>query len=282
MKQPVKVFKFGGASVKDAPSIRNIKQILDRYANDSIIVVVSAMGKTTNLLEKIMNAYWHKSEDLEIALTELVDFHNAIIKNLEIENQDFINEVNEIYGQLKARLEAEMSESFAFNYDQIVSFGEVLSTKIINAYLRQEGISSCWLDAREIIRTDHTYQEGRINWEVTKTNYDKKLPVLLSEYNFIITQGFIGQNSDGMTTTLGREGSDFTASIFAFNGQAEDVTIWKDVPGMLNADPKHFDGTVLLKKISFTEAVELAYYGASVIHPKTIQPLKNKDIPLYI
>ncbi len=282
MKQAVEVFKFGGASVKDAESIKNIREIIENHAYGSTIVVVSAMGKTTNQLEKIVDSFWNKSENLSFEFKALSNFHKKIIGDLEISDKTFINEIDQLFISLKNRLSKSPTDNYSFDYDQIVSYGEILSTKIINAYLSQEGINSSWLDARKIIRTNHSYQEGRIMWEETAHKYEQEIPKLLNDYKILITQGFIGQTDEGMTTTLGREGSDFTASIFAYVSHAKNVTIWKDVPGMLNADPKYFNGTVLLKKISFTEAVELAYYGASVIHPKTIQPLKNKDIPLYI
>lgn len=282
MTHATKVFKFGGASVKDAASIANVKTILQNHGSAPTVVVISAMGKTTNQLEEIVAAYWEKKSTLNDELAVFFDFHNQIIKNLEIVSEAFLDDIAALYKGLESRVKQTTSGNYHFEYDQIVSFGEILSTKIVTAYLLQEGVNAFWLDARKVVKTDHTYQEGKVKWEETKTAYQQEVAPLLDKHSFFITQGFIGQTNEGMTTTLGREGSDFTASIFAYIAKADSVTIWKDVPGMLNADPKYFSGTVLLKKISFTEAVELAYYGASVIHPKTIQPLKNNDIPLYI
>lgn len=282
MKSAVKIFKFGGASVKDATSIKNVKNILHDFGKGPVIVVISAMGKITNLLERIVHAYRSDSKDLDQNLKQFFDFHNTIVKELKLVDLEFTNDLKKTYQKLQSKLEEKRSNNFQFEYDQIVSFGEILSTKIVSAYLKKETLNAVWLDAREIVKTDHSYQEGKVNWDLTQDSFNFTVVPKLSEFDYFITQGFIGQTAEGMTTTLGREGSDFTASIFAFISNAESVTIWKDVPGMLNADPKYFNGTVLLSKISFTEAVELAYYGASVIHPKTIQPLKNKDIPLYI
>ncbi|MFK8038450.1 MAG: aspartate kinase [Crocinitomicaceae bacterium] len=282
MMSTVKVFKFGGASVKDSASIRNVKSILQEYNNSKVIVVISAMGKTTNLLEEIFASYLNHTKDLEKIWNRFYDFHNSIISELELNDPIFTNDIEITYNKIQDKLSQKPSNNKAFEYDQIVSFGEILSTKIVAAYLKKENLKAFWVDAREVVKTDKTYQEGRVNWELTQQAFDKVVQPNFSKFDYFISQGFIGQTEEGTTTTLGREGSDFTASIFAYISKADSVTIWKDVPGMLNADPKYFSGTVLLKTISFTEAVELAYYGASVIHPKTIQPLKNRDIPLYI
>jgi len=282
MESTVKVFKFGGASVKDAKSIINVGEILKNYGLASTIVVISAMGKSTNHLEEIVQAYWQKSAKLLGLVDRFKDFHLKIISELKIQDQVFHAEIAKIFDQLDSRISDSASDNFHFEYDQIVPFGEILSTKIVTAHLKAVGLSATWLDARSIVKTDRNYQEGRVQWDKSQAAYENHIKPIINQFDFLITQGFIGQTNEGMNTTLGREGSDFTASIFAFISHAQSVTIWKDVPGMLNADPKYFNGTVLLKKISFTEAVELAYYGASVIHPKTIQPLKNNDIPLYI
>ncbi len=281
----VKVFKFGGASVKDVEAIRNVGSILELYPNDKIIVVVSAMGKTTNLLEQLVADFWNNENGKFEILEQFKTFHHSIINDLSLTSQSFLDRVEGLFSEILNKISEKPSDNFHFEYDQIVSYGELLSTMIITEYINENGTSKSarWVDAREIIRTDNVYQEARVNWDKTQSLYDEKLSGALStEEEIVVTQGFIGRTAEGMTTTLGREGSDFTASIFAYISNAVDVTIWKDVPGMLNADPKYFEGTVLLSKISFTEAVELAYYGASVIHPKTIQPLKKKEIPLYI
>ncbi|MFK8044225.1 MAG: aspartate kinase [Crocinitomicaceae bacterium] len=282
MESTVKVFKFGGASVKDAKSIVNVGEILKNYGLAPTIVVISAMGKSTNHLERIVQAYWQKSSGLTGLVDEFKDFHLNIISELKIEDQQFHMEIANVFVQLDSKLSDSASDNFHFEYDQIVPFGEILSTKIVVAHLQSVGLLAKWIDARNVVKTDRNYQEGRVQWNKSQAAFDGCIQPIINQFDFFITQGFIGQTNEGLNTTLGREGSDFTASIFAFMSKAESVTIWKDVPGMLNADPKYFNGTILLKKISFTEAVELAYYGASVIHPKTIQPLKNSDIPLYI
>ena len=279
----LKVFKFGGASVKDGEAIKNVSKILELYQSENILVVVSAMGKTTNLLEDLIKAYWAKSNDKYNHLNKFSAFNLEIITFLNLQDPKFEKSISKLNAQLKSKIEETPSDNFHFEYDQIVSFGELYSTTIIAAYLNQINGNTIWLDTREVIRTNNSYREARVNWEKTQTQFDEKvIPFFKNEPKIVVTQGFIGRTDEGMTTTLGREGSDFTASIYAHIGNAVNVTIWKDVPGMLNADPKYFSGTVLLSKISFTEAVELAYYGASVIHPKTIQPLKNKEIPLFI
>lgn len=281
----MRIFKFGGASVKDADAVRNVAQILKAYESEEIVVVVSAMGKTTNALEAIMESYAARAaETLHSKLEDLYLFHQNILESLfpSQENRP-IEAIESLFASLTDQVTKPYSGDFHFAYDQIISFGELLSTTIINAYLQMESFSSAWADARKIVRTDSRWREGRIQWEVTEVLIKNEIENnLRNGKNIIVTQGFIGHDSNGDTTTLGREGSDFTAAVFAYCLDANDVTIWKDVPGMLNADPKYFDNTVLLEKISFKEAIELAYFGASVIHPKTIQPLKRKKIPLFI
>ncbi|MDA7803178.1 aspartate kinase [Crocinitomix sp.] len=281
----MRVFKFGGASVKDVDSVKNVGEILRRYNNEELIVVVSAMGKSTNALEHIMQAFAENNQTiLSTEIDKLSDFHKQIVSDLF--NDDaaaIIAKIDVIFDDLRAYCQAPYSGDYDFHYDQIISLGEILSTTIINAFLASNGFKSTWLDARKLVRTDDRWREGRVNWEVTEVLIQTAVNKALdSGSKIFVTQGFLGHDNDGKTTTLGREGSDFTASIFAYCLMADDVTIWKDVPGMLNADPKFFDNTVLLEKISFKEAIELAYFGASVIHPKTIQPLKRKKIPLYI
>ncbi|MDX1651095.1 MAG: aspartate kinase [Brumimicrobium sp.] len=279
----MKVFKFGGASVKDAAAVRNVKTILERFRDERLIVVVSAMGKTTNALEGVVNALYEQNYDLfRELIEERKKFHLDILKDLfDNEIHPIFNEVKTIFNDLGNRSNLQIAENFDFEYDQIVSLGEVVSTKIVAAYLEEKRNDVIWSDARKLVRTDHTYRYAEIEWEKTRELITKYI-ALHNDKNVIITQGFLGHTEENFTTTLGREGSDFTAGIFAYCTDAESVTIWKDVPGMLNADPKWFDNTVKLDKISFKEAIELAYYGASVIHPKTIKPLQNKGIPLYV
>jgi aspartate kinase len=280
----MKVFKFGGASVKDSAAVRNVMSILHRSKKQKLVVVISAMGKTTNLLEELVSAIFERNRgNFKDHLKKFNEFHLALIKELFPEKthkvyrelEDIINEINENYDQ-------QTPENQAFEYDQIVSLGEVISTKIVSAYLRDQGLNVRWADARKIIRTNNNYREAEVDWKRTQELIATQLSPYFEDVNIQVTQGFIGHTAEGMTTTLGREGSDFTAGIIAHCINAESVTIWKDVPGMLNADPKYFENTVKLKQISFYEAMELSYYGASVIHPKTIKPLENKNIPLYV
>ncbi len=279
----MKVFKFGGASVKDADAVRNVASIVDRYT-DKLGIVVSAMGKTTNALEQIVMRLWERDEK---GFNELIEerrtFHLSIMEDLFNENNpEIFAVINHEFDALIEKYEERIPENFDFEYDQIVSLGEVISTKIVVAYLAEQGKRVQWSDARELIRTDRKYREAEVDWKRTQELFNEKFNPLFNDFDILVTQGFIGHTAEGFTTTLGREGSDFTAAIIAYCCDTESVTIWKDVPGMLNADPKWFDNTIKLDQISFKEAIELSYYGASVIHPKTIKPLQNKGIPLYV
>jgi aspartate kinase len=280
----MKVFKFGGASVKDSEAVRNVASILAKYRGEKLIVVVSAMGKSTNKLEEIVAAEKDKNVGQFNALVnELYDFHISILGELFAEKHFKIyNEIEAIFDQIRERFNKPFPDNYSFEYDQIVSLGEVISSKIVSAYLFEQGFSSGWADSRELIRTNNQYQEGKVDWGKTEELVKSNLLPRFSNTEIIVTQGFIGHTPEGFTTTLGREGSDYTAGIFAYCTDAKNVTIWKDVPGMLNADPKYFSDTVKLDQISFKEAIELSYYGASVIHPKTIKPLQNKGIPLFV
>ncbi|MDB5242407.1 MAG: aspartate kinase [Spirosoma sp.] len=270
----MKIFKFGGASVKDAAGVRNLTEIVRMQAQQAVIVV-SAMGKTTNALERLVRAYVDRQPaKIKSELTALRTYHETIMNELA---GDF-SAVGQTFTGLENLLTQTPTAPFDETYDQIVSLGEVLSTQIVSAYLLHEGIPTRWADARLLIRTDATFREGRVQWEETNRLITRNISANL----VTVTQGFIGQTDNGRTTTLGREGSDYTAAIFAYCLNAESVTIWKDVAGVLNADPKWFDDTVLLEKLTYQDAIELAYYGATVIHPKTIKPLQNKGIPLYV
>lgn len=275
----MKVFKFGGASVKDASAVKNVGSILNHFPNEDIIVVISAMGKVTNALERLTDAFFYKKENAADVLNEIKKYHFDIVDQLFSNKQHPIyNELNNTFVELEWAIEDEPTHSYNHEYDQIVSMGELISTKIVSAYLNENNIKNQWLDARGIIQTDNTYREGRVDWDLTL----KLSENLAKQKGITITQGFIGGTSENFTTTLGREGSDYTAAILAFTTNSESVTIWKDVPGVLNADPKWFDETKKLEQISYQDAIELAYYGATVIHPKTIKPLQNKKIPLYV
>lgn len=280
----MKVFKFGGASVKDADAVRNVGNIIQSHSSDELLIVVSAMGKTTNALEAILNDYWNKNNKASKAVEDLIEFHKDILQALfQDSGATIYTQLNQIFEALQTKINSEPSDNYHFEYDQIVSLGEVISTKIIAAYLSQISIENSWLDARKLVSTNNKWREAKINWESTERKIQDHIQAEREKgVKVFISQGFIGHTAEGFTTTLGREGSDFSAAIFAYALEAKNVTIWKDVPGMLNADPKWFDNTILLEKISFREAIELAYFGASVIHPRTIQPLKRKNIPLHI
>jgi aspartate kinase len=278
------IFKFGGASVKDAAAVKNVASILQKFSKEKIVVVISAMGKTTNALEKVVNAYFHNDGDSHTLLNEVKEYHHKIMKQLFSDETDKVfSDVNNFFAEVEWTLNEKPHRSYGFAYDQIVSAGELVSTKIISAYLNSSGIKNAWLDARDCIRTDDTWREGKVEWEITQQKISEIIPSLFNnENNIVVTQGFIGSTSENFTTTLGREGSDYTAAIMAHCTDAECVMIWKDVPGVLNADPKYFKEAQKLDKISYHDAIELAYYGASVIHPKTIKPLENKNITLYV
>lgn len=275
-----KVFKFGGASVKDAAAIENLHAILRCYPDDNLVVVISAMGKTTNFLEKVLHAYYHDPDQVETLVSELEKQHKDVVIRLVPDPGSILDRIGELFNQLRTKLAEEHSNNYDFDYDQIVSFGELLSTTIISMYLNLAGLPNTWLDARRLVRTDSTYREGHVDWDITVNQICENIGG--QSDRVFVTQGFIGGTAEHLTTTLGREGSDYSAAIMAYALDAESVTIWKDVPGLLNADPKRFPDAVKLDEIPYEEAVELSYYGASIIHPKTLKPLQNKQIPLYV
>lgn len=275
----MKVFKFGGASVKDADGIKNVYSVLEQVGHDDVLLVISAMGKTTNALEVVIKNYVDKSAELQASVQEVKKYHNQILMDLfEDEKNEVFTAVNKIFTDLENFLKNNKSPNYNFVYDQIVSLGEVLSTTIVSHYFNFRGLKNQWLDVREFIKTDNNYRDASVDWEHTQKNIAKGV----KKKNLNITQGFLGSDENNFTTTLGREGSDYTAAIFAYCLNAESVTIWKDVPGVLNADPRYFENAILLNQISYREAIELAFYGATVIHPKTLQPLQKKEIPLYV
>jgi len=275
----LKIFKFGGASVKNAEGVRNLYKVLRKTNHKNTIIVVSAMGKTTNSLEKLVDLYFKKNEKLYEHLAEIENFHQIIVTNLFDSELSLVHTlIKNIIKELKEVLKTNKSADYSFVYDQVVPFGEILSTTIIHNFLISNQIESVWLDARICIKTDSYYRNSNLNWNLTI----EKINSQIKPGNTYITQGFIGSDLNNFTTTLGREGSDYSASIFAYAVNACDVTIWKDVPGVLNADPRYFSETTLLHHVSYREAIELAFYGASVIHPKTLQPLQRKEIPLYV
>jgi len=278
----LKVFKFGGASVKDAEAVQNMSKIIAAHSKEKLVVIVSAMGKMTNAFEDLL-AKTIAEEPFEESVMEVKEFHGEIIKGLGLNHDlDLKAELDTVYEQLSNELNG-YSSSFGYDYvyDQTVSLAEILSTKIVFAYLKKREIASMWLDARKMVKTDSVHRQAILDWGATQAMIKSQVKPFLEE-KVVITQGFIGSNADYNTTTLGREGSDFSAAIFATSLDAESVTIWKDVPGVLNADPKKFENTKLYDKLPYKEAAEMTYYGASVIHPKTIKPLAQKGIPLYV
>ena len=274
----MKVFKFGGASIKDISSIKNILKIISTYNEDRLVIVVSAMGKTTNALELVVHNYFNNKENLQASISEVYNFHSEIINNLFEKSHPIFSDISKSFEKLNSFMKANKSPSYSFVYDQIVSLGELLSSRIIHHFLLNNNINCSFIDARNCIKTNSKYRGAKVEWNIT----NKKIKDYISDSKISITQGFIGSDKNNFTVTLGREGSDYSAAIFAYVLNAESLSIWKDVPGLLNADPKFFSNTKLLNQISYSETIELAFYGASIIHPKTLQPLQKKEIPLLV
>ncbi|MEG3657818.1 aspartate kinase [Arenibacter palladensis] len=275
----MRVFKFGGASVKDANGVKNVVKVLEEVGHDNTLLVVSAMGKTTNAMEDVVNAYFKDKSLLPSAVHEVIQYHDNILHDLfPNDKHPVYDKVKTLFDEIQGFLVWNKSPKYGFVYDQVVGYGELVSTTILSAYLNEIGIANQWLDVRTLIKTNDDYRDAIVNWEKTQQNVTEKI----DKRKLNITQGFLGSDDNNFTTTLGREGSDYTAAILAYCLNAEEVTIWKDVPGVLNADPRYFEKTELLNKISYREAIELAFYGASVIHPKTLQPLQRKEIPLHV
>ena len=274
----MKVFKFGGASIKDASSIKNILKIISSYNDDKLIIVVSAMGKTTNALEIVVDNYFNNKPELQSSILDVFNFHSEIMMDLFKKNDPVFYETSKLFEKLKSFIKSNKSPSYSFVYDQIVSVGELISSNIIHHFLLNNNIDCSLIDARNCIKTDSKYRGGKVQWDAT----NKKVKEAITKTNINITQGFIGSDKNNFTVTLGREGSDYSAAIFAYVLNAKSLSIWKDVPGLLNADPKFFSNTKLLNQISYSETIELAFYGASIIHPKTLQPLQKKEIPLHV
>ena len=275
----MRIYKFGGASVKDAEGIKNLFSIMKKEGFDKTLLIISAMGKTTNALELVVKNYFENKNELQYSINQIFEFHNTVLLELFSEkNYEVFNDIKLIFDNLKVFLKRNKSPNYSFVYDQVVPCGEILSTKIISAFLNLSGVKSNWLDSRELIKTDSNYRDADIHWKLTQKNISENI----DKKKLNITQGFIGSNQNNFNTTLGREGSDYSAAIYAYCLNAQSLTIWKDVPGVLNADPRVFKNPILLDYISYTEAIELAFYGASVIHPKTLQPLQKKEIPLFV
>ena len=275
----MQVFKFGGASVKDASGVKNVAAVLKKVGYKNTLIVISAMGKTTNALEVVIHNYFNNKTELQSSIQDVKKYHNVILLDLfDNENHPAFKKVSQLFEELNNFLSVNKSPDYNFVYDQVIGYGELVSTTIISEYFNEIGINNTWIDAREHIKTDSYYRRGNVNWEETQALIGNDL----NKSVLNITQGFLGSDPNNFTTTLGREGSDYTAAIYAYCLNAESVTIWKDVPGVLNADPRYFENAQLLNKISYREAIELAFYGASIIHPKTLQPLQRKEIPLYV
>ena len=278
----MQVYKFGGASVSNAKGIENISNIIASCTTSPLLVVISAMGDITNQLERLCAAYLNHDPDQHNLLEEIKAFHFSVAHTLFVDHQHPVfNDIANAFVEIEWLLEEEASDAPDYIYDQIVSIGELVSSKILTANLNKLGCKAVWADARNYIKTDNTYKEGRVDWPKTETDIRKTLPAMLDQA-VVITQGFIGSTSENFTTTLGRDGSDYSAAIFSACLQAQSLTIWKDVPGVLNADPKWFEQTEKIPQLSYHDAIELTYYGANVIHPKTIKPLQNRNIPLYV
>lgn len=275
----MQVFKFGGASIKDAAGVKNLASVLKKTGYNNILIVISAMGKTTNALELVIENYIEKKKEFQSSFQEVKKYHNQILLDLfENVNHQAFKKVNDLFDELNSFLEVNKSPDYNFVYDQVIGYGELVSTTIVSEYFNHIGLSNNWIDARTQIKTDNYYRRANVNWTETQHAISSKL----NTNTLNITQGFLGSDENNFTTTLGREGSDYTAAIYAYCLNANSVTIWKDVPGVLNADPRYFENAQLLNKISYREAIELAFYGASVIHPKTLQPLQRKEIPLFV
>ena len=272
----MKIFKFGGASVKDADSVKNVLRVLSIQGFERCLIVVSAMGKTTNALERVVEFYFNKS-DYQQEIAKIKEEHIQIAKGLFDENHHVFSEIKLFFDDIESFLRRNKSPNYNFVYDQVVTCGEMISSKILSVYLSDNEIGNQWLDARDFIKTDTNYREGLVNWEETEKNISQ-----LDKAKTYVTQGFIGSDENNFTVSLGREGSDYSAAIFAYCLDAKDMTIWKDVPGVMTGDPRKFENVELLYNISYEEAIEMAYYGASVIHPKTLQPLKQKSIPFFV
>ena len=275
----MRIFKFGGASIKDANAIRNIYNLLEITGHEDVLLVISAMGKTTNAIETVINNYFEKSSALNASIQEVKKYHNEILLDLfEDERNTAFSSLKKLFDEMELFLLNNKSPNYNYVYDQLIGYGELLSTTILSSYFSSRNIDTNLLDVRHYIKTNSSFREAEVDWELTQKNISSiKVRATLN-----ITQGFLGSDENNFTTSLGREGSDYTAAIFGYCLNADSVTIWKDVPGVMNADPRYFENAVLLEQISYREAIELAFYGATVIHPKTLQPLQRKEIPLYV
>ena len=280
MSNTMNVFKFGGASVKDAQGVRNVATVLQQTGHTNLVIVVSAMGKMTNAFEGVVSCYFNDPTKVKQALEDIKTYHWSVSQEIFTDfNAPVFTQIKELITAVSSFLQTNKSTNQAYVYDQVVGYGELLSTTIVSAYLTQMAIKNTWVDIRSCIVTDPNFRDASVDWQTTKQHIVKNI----APTGITITQGFLAaEATNNFTTTLGREGSDYTAAILAYCLSSVSVTIWKDVPGVLNADPRFFKTTTLLHHISYREAIELAFYGASVIHPKTLQPLQKKEIPLFV
>ena len=282
MKSEVRVFKFGGASVCDAAAVKNAASIIKEHGERPLVVVVSAMDKMTNALERVVEAYINGSEDLHTRYEEVKKFHVDVVQDLWPAGNAVLEEMNDLFVEIDWIIEDEVHDTYAYLYDQIVSVGELLSSRILSACLADLDVHHVWHDARDLIITEDVHREARVIWSATREAISRQLTSDLETNGMVLTQGFIGSTTDNQTTTLGREGSDFTAAILANCLDASEVVLWKNVPGVMSADPARFENVEKLNRLTYREAIEMTYYGARVLHPKTIKPIQNKQIPLYV
>jgi aspartate kinase len=281
----MKVFKFGGSSLESVERIRLVAGILRDYQQEPLVVIVSAMGKTTNDLEKVAEHYYRRQRETAAELLHsIADRHMQLARTLLDDNgtDPVFGELRRLTRDIEWQLGEKAFRPYDYYYDQLVSRGELYSSLIVAAFLRRQGLAAQWLDVRQVVSTDESFRDGNVAWEQTRRQMEQVVKPLVRPQGLVITQGFIGMSRAGATTTLGREGSDYTAALFANMLDAESLSIWKDVEGLKNADPKLFDDTILISEVDYGEVIEMAYYGAQVIHPKTIKPLQNKNIPLYV
>lgn len=280
----MKVFKFGGASTNSYDRIKGLSYILENFKDEKILIVISAMGKITNALEKVVDTFYEgKNEEALQLFQKIKNYHLNQLKYLvTLQWEKATIQLTDFFTEVEWLLHDKPVKDYNYYYDQIVCSGELLSSTLISFFLNEEKLPNQWVDVRDILRTDDTFRDAKVDWKVSQKNVEEKLFPLFQNSNFIVTQGFIGSTDENESTTLGREGSDYTAAIFADLLNAESVTIWKDVNGVMNADPKDFKDAVTIEELSYKEVIEMAYYGAQVIHPKTIKPLQNKNIPLYV
>ena len=280
----MKVFKFGGASVNSTERIKNVADIVRGYSNEKLLIVISAIGKTTNALEKVVEAFYANKKDEALQLFQAIKYsHENTLKYLvDIHWQQATGQLNNFFTEIEWLLHDKPVREFDYYYDQVVCVGELLSTAIVSAYLHESGIENTWIDVRDIFRTDDNFRDSNIDWNFTLSKVNSEVSTLFNNTNVVITQGFIGATDENESTTLGREGSDYTAAVFANMLDAESLTIWKDVEGVMNADPKQFPEATFISELNYDDVIEMAYYGAQIIHPKTIKPLQNKSIPFLV